>query len=320
MGMREMSSDPEAANRTCSTWAEVVQFLEEFPRPEIISAREGGVTETAWVFRGLKNSGYELKPAIEREAQSKSMGWAALEVLILREFKSRAHLHLSPSSIPKDELTWLAQMQHYAVPTRMLDFSYSPFVALYFAARNSLGDRDRTQARLWAVDSVAVNDRFRSVVSNARFEQRKRYAKMRSRKVNIGNLDDYSTARDEVTANTDGLETLIAASLSPKSTYRGELNRKGCVCVASPPAFNPRIASQQGAFLLNFAQDLTFNESLIKMMRPCSGWCKTLDIDAAAIPEIEARLFQRNIHEQSLFPDMEGLAGLIRQKMRLHWK
>jgi hypothetical protein len=116
------------------------------------------------------------------------------------------------------------------------------------------------------------------------------------------------------------LAALIAESLSAKRTYRGELNRQGCVCVASPPVFNPRLASQQGAFLLNFAQDLSFNESLIKMMGPCNGWCKTLDIAAGAISEIEGRLFQMNIHEQSLFPDMEGLAGLIRQKLRLHWK
>ena len=38
------------------------------------------------------------------------------------------------------------------------------------------------------------------------------------------------------------------------------------------------------------------------------------------LDEIEERLFQMNIHEQALFPDMEGLAGLICQKLRLHWK
>jgi hypothetical protein len=318
--IRVSMSDPEAANRTCSTWAEVVQFLDEFPPAQVIIDREGDLTGAAWVFRGLKNSCYELRPAIEREAQSKSMKWPALEVFISSEFKSRANMHLSPSAIPKDELTWLAQMQHYAVPTRLLDFTYSPFVALYFAIRNSPEDQDRTQVRLWAIDAAAVNYRFRSVASTARFEQHKRDGKIILREVSIGNLADYSTDRDIVIAETHGLETLIAESLSAKSTYRGELNRQGCVCVASPPAFNPRLASQQGTFLLNFAQDLSFNESLIKMMGPCNGWCKTLDIDVGAISEIEGRLFQRNIHEQSLFPDMEGLAGLIRQKIRLHWK
>jgi hypothetical protein len=66
-------------------------------------------------------------------------------------------------------------------------------------------------------------------------------------------------------------------------------------------------------FLFNCAQLLTFKESLFKMMQPCSGWCRTFDIADSAISEIEQRLFQMNIHEQSMFPDMEGLAGLIRQ-------
>jgi hypothetical protein len=92
--------------------------------------------------------------------------------------------------------------------------------------------------------------------------------------------------------------------------------------VTSPPTFNPRLASQQGVFLINCAEDLSFERSLFKMMEPCVNWYKNFDIDAGAvsIPAIHNRLFQMNIHEQSLFPDIEGLAGLIRQKIRLHWK
>jgi hypothetical protein len=318
--MREKSSDPEAPNRRCSDWTEIVECLEEFPPPEITIDPEGDVTGTAWVFRGLKDSCYELQPAIEREAQSKNMEWSALEVLVSSEFRSRAHMHLRASSIPEDELTWLAQMQHYAVPTRLLDFTYSSFVALYFAIRNSREDNGRTHVRLWAIDARAVNNRFRSVAWKARAAQRKRERKSTGGRVNLGDPDVYATGRDNMIIETHELRALIAESLSATETYRGELNRQGCVCVASPPAFNPRLASQQGAFLLNCAEDLSFSQSLIKMMGPCNGWCKTYDIDVGAIPEIERRLFQRNIHEQSLFPDIEGLAGLIRQKTRLHWK
>lgn len=49
-------------------------------------------------------------------------------------------------------------------------------------------------------------------------------------------------------------------------------------------------------------------------------WYKVLDLPVSLIPEIEERLFQMNIHEQSLFPDLEGLAGLMRQEIRLHWR
>ena len=56
------------------------------------------------------------------------------------------------------------------------------------------------------------------------------------------------------------------------------------------------------------------------MDREFVAWACRLDIPVGLVPEIERRLFQMNIHHQSMFPDMEGLAGFIRQKLRLHWK
>jgi hypothetical protein len=95
--------------------------------------------------------------------------------------------------------------------------------------------------------------------------------------------------------------------------------KEGCVAVALPPAFNTWLARQQGVFPVNCAEVLSFGESLNKMMAPSSDeWCKQFDISIDGVLEIEQRLFQMNIHEQTLFPDMEGLAGFIRQKIRLH--
>jgi hypothetical protein len=318
--MSKKSNEPEAPDRRCSNWKEIVECLEEFPPPEVTSDSEG-ITGTAWVFRGLKNSCYKLQPALEREAQSKRMQWPELEVLVSSEFKSRARMHLSASSIPEDELTWLALMQHYAVPTRLLDFTYSSFVALYFGVRRSREDNGSALVRLWAIDASAVNSRFWSVTGKARAEQLKHDGKPTGGPMNPFDLDNHGTSRDYMIVETHGLQKRIAESLSATGTYRGGLNRQGCVCVASPPSFNPRLANQQGVFLLNCAEGLSFSESLIQMMGPCRDtWCKRFDIDVGAISEIEQRLLQRNIHEQSLFPDMEGLAGLIRQKIRLQWK
>jgi hypothetical protein len=109
--------------------------------------------------------------------------------------------------------------------------------------------------------------------------------------------------------------------VGPFDRGRGwEQQRSGCVCVASPPSFNPRLASQQGVFLVNCAESLTFRQSLNRIMKSQTSWCKTVDIEAGAMLDIEERLFRMNVHAQSLFPDMEGLAGLIQQRARLHWK
>ena len=50
-----------------------------------------------------------------------------------------------------------------------------------------------------------------------------------------------------------------------------------------------------------------------------SEWYKRFRVPDAALREIEQELFQLNVHDLSLFPDTEGLAGFVRQKLRLHW-
>lgn len=157
------------------SWAEIAKALEEFKPPEVTRGDEGVVFNPRWVFRGLKSVSYKLEPTIEREAQSKSIEWGGLEHFASNEFKSRARIHLSALWVPDDELSWLALMQHYAVPTRLLDFTYSPFVAFYFAVspgsekkyvRNSV--RNRSDVRMWAIDSEAAKREFSEVARRAR--------------------------------------------------------------------------------------------------------------------------------------------------------
>jgi hypothetical protein len=160
----------------CSSWREIADYLESFPPPETSLDLDYGLNRNAWVFRGLGSTSYELQSAIERESDSKSMGWHALEIFVSDEFKSRARMHLSAPWVPEDEFSWLALMQHYGVPTRLLDFTYSPFVALYFAVRDGSrnhgcgvgGEEEETSGcRLWAIDAAAVNSRFGDVARRA---------------------------------------------------------------------------------------------------------------------------------------------------------
>jgi hypothetical protein len=323
VNMSEQSDDPNVPSIVCANWKEIVNCLEEFPAPSLSITEEGEVNSKDWIFRGLTDSCFRLEPAIERYARHKKIPWLALEKLVTLEFKTRARLHINPAQLPdeQDNLTWLAQMQHYAIPTRLLDFTYSPFVALYFAIRERQNEKKRSDVRLWAIDSTEVNDRFRRVANLAQAKAREQNSEKVCKTMGLMNPDSFMTIGDEIDHEIPALRKLIDDSIDATGPYRTELERQGCVAVALPPAFNPRLACQQGVFMVNSVEEFSFCESLNKMMANSgTQWGKRFDIAADAVLETEQRLFQMNIHEQTLFPDMEGLGGFIRQKIRLHWK
>lgn len=104
------------------------------------------------VFRGQSDSKWDLSTTLERA--SKKRGAAGTETLLIQAFKSRAHQFGLPVPTKGDHLEWLALMQHYGVPTRLLDWTRSPYVAAYFAAERAA--KDAEFFRVWAVDVVRL--------------------------------------------------------------------------------------------------------------------------------------------------------------------
>ncbi|MDG4812640.1 FRG domain-containing protein [Hydrogenovibrio sp. 3SP14C1] len=84
------------------------------------------------VFRGAADSEYDLKPSIGRTTEKHAKnGIETLERLIMDEFKRLAAAELDKT--PETDWEWLFLAQHYGLPTRLLDWSTNPLVALYFA-------------------------------------------------------------------------------------------------------------------------------------------------------------------------------------------
>jgi hypothetical protein len=83
-----------------------------------------------WVFRGHSRTNYELVPSVGRDkhtAKSRKRYEQGLFEIFCRE--ARAYI----STVPTNHWEWLSLAQHHGLPTRMLDWTYNPLVALYFA-------------------------------------------------------------------------------------------------------------------------------------------------------------------------------------------
>jgi hypothetical protein len=99
-----------------------------------------------WAFRGQADAEWQLQSSLSRQIKVSGVSdaaWPGQEARIRRIFERKAHLFISDP--PRDELEWLALMQHHGAPTRLLDLTWSPYVAAFFAVERATSD-----AAVWA--------------------------------------------------------------------------------------------------------------------------------------------------------------------------
>ncbi|WP_078428355.1 FRG domain-containing protein [Alkalihalobacterium alkalinitrilicum] len=101
-----------------------------------------------WIFRGQRNSVWDLQSSLYREVQKvidqpTNTDCVMIENKMVNEFYSSSHLYSSlefqvPSK--ENEKDWinfrlepLSVMQDYGTPTRLLDWTRSPYIAAFFA-------------------------------------------------------------------------------------------------------------------------------------------------------------------------------------------
>jgi hypothetical protein len=96
-----------------------------------------------WAFRGQRDASLPLFSVLSRHLSTYKIdprAWMDQEERILRIFKRKAIHFLSHIPDRDDDFQWLALMQDHGAPTRLLDFTWSPYVAAFFALHNATGD------------------------------------------------------------------------------------------------------------------------------------------------------------------------------------
>jgi hypothetical protein len=109
-----------------------------------------------WLFRGEPRAYPKLQTSLERALVDRGTlltEAADVERKLLKEFKRRAHHYMHPLPGEGDLMGWLALMQHYGAPTRLLDWTYSFYIATFFALSEATSNPPdkRSPCVVWAL-------------------------------------------------------------------------------------------------------------------------------------------------------------------------
>jgi hypothetical protein len=165
-----------------------------------------------WAFRGHGDERWPLETTLYRGAKLfgydvETLGHA--ESWMLREFQRRAHHYVSDLPPLDQRLEWLGLIQHFGGPTRLLDFSYSFYVAAFFAV-----ERAENDAAVWAINLDALEE-------------------LTARKMNVDRESENIAS-----ANKRHIDAFLNARES-----------KPLVVNMEPERLNERLSIQQGLFL-----------------------------------------------------------------------
>lgn len=263
-----------------TSWDDFVNFVEE-------AITIGTPLSNTYMFRGQSDSSWSLVSSLLRYLPKKINSQDAVDIEkgLLREFTSQAHLHINQSIIPRfesDLIEWWTVMQHHGAPTRLLDWTRSPYVAIYFAV-DQRWDQD---GAVWLFNSD-------SVLKHANKTYNKTY--------NNGNRRDLKV--------TEQVKFFWDPNATNEPMLAGALRRSN------------RIVAQQGSFFVCgqiLANHYDVIEKSIKTEEPdASRWYRKLIIPSHLKPEILARLEMFNLTASSLFPGIDGLGRSLTETARV---
>lgn len=229
----------------------------------------GGRAHSSLVFRGLARSSYTNRHSLARLGDN----YPAVERHLIRNFRKYAHRQRPGPTL----WDWLSLAQHHGLPTRLLDWSFSPFIAAHFATATSPDE----EAVVWAVDCAAAHDLL---------------------------PDDLRETLDAEGATV--FTTELLAKIAPTLDELASLaEAEPFVLFFEPPSLDDRIVNQSAVLSTLSEATASMEEWIDEHDDLCHAW----RISREAKAEIRERLDQANVTERVLMPGLDGLASWLRR-------
>jgi hypothetical protein len=242
-----------------------------------------------WVYRGQKcfddvKNFRKLTTSLERALTSAGHPLRKAPMIekgFLRKFKRQSELFLEHVPDQGNYMEWFGLMQHHGAPTRLLDWTYSFFVALYFGLSELSNGQD---GELWAVDSGHLVARVKKL-----------FPKKSGRRC----------AEDDPNAQVYRNFECMFMLKKPKPF----------VCPMNPYKHNERLTIQQGLFFCPSDISRPFSENLeshYSSQRELDEHLRVFRIGNSIRCELLQVLYRMNIGQASLFPGLDGFARSIK--------
>ncbi len=247
-----------------SSWGELHERLYEGSWQE-----ELGRFRSDFAYRGEAEGPSNLVTSLARLGGD----YPALENHLLRNFRRYARRR----AVPDDTVwNWLTVGKHHGLPTRLLDWSHSPLVALHFATANV--DRLACDAVVWRVNYVKAHALLPDRLKRQLVEEG-------SNVFTVEMLDEVASSLQEL----------------------DELTREEAVLFFEPPALDDRIVNQYALFSLMSRANGQLRHWLEK--HPELG--ERIVVPAELRWEVRDKLDQANVTERVLFPGLDGLSAWL---------
>ncbi len=248
------------------SWTELLDRLYEESWNERL-----GRFRSNFAYRGMEDASFDLTTTLVRLGGD----YPRHEEDLLRNFRKYAH---KQAAMGDSVWYWLSLAQHHGLPSRLLDWTYSPFVALHFAtAEIEMFDRDGV---IWCVDYIKTREML----------PRKLRDILEQEDTNIFTADMLSQAARTLREFDD-------------------LSKDDYVVFIEPPSLDERIVNQYALFSLMSNPSANLEEWL-HAHPECH---RRVIIPASLKWEIRDKLDQANITERVLFPGLDGLSSWLRR-------